>query len=440
MEQVIGDVQKGKQTRRSVNLFCEHSAFLSQKEPTNIDEALADPNWIIAMQEELNQFERNKVLTLVQRPKDRSVVGTKWVFRNKLDESGSVVRNKARLVAKGYSQSKGIDYDETYALVARLEAVRLLLAYACYNYFKLFQMDVKSAFLNGEIKEEVYVDQPPRFEDPKKHDHVYKLDKALYGLKQAPRAWYERLSQFLIEKGYRKGKVDTTLFLKKHGTELLIVQIYVDDIIFGSTNNALCNEFAKLIKGEFEMSMMGELTFFLGLQFSQTSEGTFIHQEKYTKQLLKKYELTNSKHLSTPMITNAIVKKDETGKDADPSLYNSMIGSLLYLTASRPDILFSVCLCARYQSAPKESHLTLGIPTQTLLAAKSIGRVPPELANCLEICSYHGTQRSKLLLHYQQQRQNMLQQQAAVHSFCGCVNNLRTMVSSLTIFQYDVIT
>ncbi|KAI4387126.1 hypothetical protein MLD38_004980 [Melastoma candidum] len=210
MEQVIGDVQKGIQTRRSVNLFYEHSAFLSQKEPTNIDEALTDPNWIIAMQEELNQFERNKVWTLVQRPKDRSVVGTKRVFRNELDESGSVVRNKARLVAK---------------------------------------MDVKSAFLNGEIKEEVYVDQPPGFEDPKKHDHVYKLDKALYGLKQAPRAWYERLSQFLIEKGYRKGKVDITLFLKKHGTELLIVQIYVDDIIFGSTNNALSNEFTELMKG-----------------------------------------------------------------------------------------------------------------------------------------------------------------------------------------------
>ncbi|KAI4312534.1 hypothetical protein MLD38_037340 [Melastoma candidum] len=434
MEQVIGDVQKGIQTRRSVNLFCEHSAFLSQKEPTSIDEALADPNWIIAMQEELNQLERNKVWTLVQRPKDRSVVGTKWVFRNKLDESGSMVRNKARLVAKGYSQSERIDYDETYAPVARLKAIRLLLAYACYNDFKLFQMDVKSAFLNGEIKEDVYVDQPPGFEDPKKHDHVYKLDKALYGFKQAPRAWYERLSQFLIEKGYRKGKVDTTLFLKKHGTELLIVQIYVDDIIFGSTNNTLCNEFAEHMKGEFEMSMMGELTFFLGLQIRQTSEGTFIHQEKYTKQLLKKYELANSKHLSTPMSTNANVEKDESRKDTDPSLYRSMTGSLLYLTASRPDILFSVCLCARYQSAPKESHLT------------HVKRIFRYLSGTTNLGLWYSKRSlfdligSKLLLHYQQQRQNMLQQQAAVHSFCGCVNNLRTTVSSLTIFQYGVIT
>ncbi|KAI4370903.1 hypothetical protein MLD38_019199 [Melastoma candidum] len=151
MEQVIGDVQKGIHTRRSVNFFCEHFAFLSQKEPNNIDEALIDPNWIIATQEELNQFERNKVWTLVQRPNDRSFIGTKWVFRNKLDESGFVVRNKPRLVAKGNSQSEGIDYDETYAPVARLEAIRLLLAYTCYHDFKLFQMDVKSAFLNGEI-------------------------------------------------------------------------------------------------------------------------------------------------------------------------------------------------------------------------------------------------------------------------------------------------
>ncbi|KAI4379944.1 hypothetical protein MLD38_006180 [Melastoma candidum] len=273
IEQVIRDVQKGIHTRRYVNLLCEHSAFLSQKEPNNIDEALAYPNWNVAMQEELNQFEGNKVWTLVQRPKDRSVVGTKWVFHNKLDESGSVVRNKARLVAKGYSQSEGIDYDETYAPVAHLEAIRLLLAYVCYNDFKLFQIDVKSAFLNGEIEEEVYVNQLLGFEDPKKHYHVYKLDKALYGLKQAPRAWYERLRQFIIEKGYKKEKVDTTLSLKEHGTELLVVQIYVDDIIFGSRNNTLCNEFTELMKGEYEMSMMGELTFFLGLQIRQTSEG-----------------------------------------------------------------------------------------------------------------------------------------------------------------------
>ncbi|KAI4387451.1 hypothetical protein MLD38_005281 [Melastoma candidum] len=311
------------------------------KEPDGIDEALDDPDWILAMQEELNQFERNKVWTLVPKPDNRSIIGTKWVFRNKLDESGAVVRNKARLVAKGYSQEEGIDFDETFAPVARLEAIRLLLAYACYNNFKLYQMDVKSAFLDGEIKEEVYVSQPPGFENPQHKNRVYRLSKALYGLKQAPRAWYERLSSFLIEKGYKRGRVDTTLFLKHRGDHLVVVQIYVDDIIFGSTNDKLYTEFSELMTSEFEMSMMGELTFFLGLQIQQTDEGTFLHQEKYTKQLLKRFGLEGSKPLSTPMATSAKIDKDENGKEVDNKLYRSMIGSLLYLTASRPDILFS---------------------------------------------------------------------------------------------------
>ncbi|XP_056165597.1 uncharacterized protein LOC130137693 [Syzygium oleosum] len=167
------------------------------------------------MQEELQQFRINKVWELVPRPKNHPVIGTKWVFRNKLDDKGKVTRNKARLVAKGYSQEEGIDYDETYAPVARLEAIRLLLAYACFHNFKLFQMDVKSAFLNGYIKEEVYVEQSPGFEEPRKTDYVYRLKKALYGLKQAPRAWYERLSNFLLQNDFTKGKVDTTLFVKR---------------------------------------------------------------------------------------------------------------------------------------------------------------------------------------------------------------------------------
>ena len=241
-----------------------HFALLSEVEPTCIDDALKDNSWISAMQDELNQFERNQVWSLIPRPKDKAVIGTKWVFKNKLDENGKVVRNKARLVAKGYSQEEGIDFDETYAPVARLEAIRLLLAYACYKNFKLFQMDVKSAFLNGYIKEEVYVEQPPGFEDPFKENYVFKLKKALYGLKQAPRAWYDRLSQFLITNGFKRGKVDTTLFLKNYNDDLLVVQIYVDDIIFGSTNEKFCKEFSSLMQAEFEMSMMGELNFFLG--------------------------------------------------------------------------------------------------------------------------------------------------------------------------------
>ena len=174
-------------------------AMISQIEPKNINEAMCEESWVNAMEEELSQFERNKVWNLVSKPQNQSIIGTRWVFRNKLDEEGKVVRNKARLVAQGYNQQEGIDYDETFAPVARLEAIRILLAFASHKNIKLFQMDVKSAFLNGFLNEEVYVHQPPGFENSIKPNHVFKLTKALYGLKQAPRAWYERLSTFLLK-------------------------------------------------------------------------------------------------------------------------------------------------------------------------------------------------------------------------------------------------
>jgi len=186
-------------------------------------------------------------------------------------------------VDKGYNQEEGIDYEETFAPVARLEAIRMLLAFASIMGFKLYQMNVKSAFLNGFIQEEVYVDQPPGFENSEKPNHVFKLKRALYGLKQAPRAWYERLSKFILENGFTRGKIDTTLFIKIKLHDILLVQIYVDDIIFGSTNDSLCKEFSQDMQNELEMSMMGELNFFLRLQIKQTKNGIFISQSKYCK-------------------------------------------------------------------------------------------------------------------------------------------------------------
>jgi hypothetical protein len=215
-----------------------------------------------------------------------------------------VTRNKVQLVAKGYSQVEGFYFDETYARVARLESIRILLTYATYHDFKLYQMDVKSAFLNGPIKEDVYVEQPSGFEDSEYPSHVYKLSKALYGLKQAPRAWYECLRDFLITNGFKVGKADPTLFTKTIAKDLFVCQIYVDDIIFGSTNKSSCEEFSRIIIQTFEMSMMGELNYFLGFQIKQLQEGTFICQTKYIQGILKKFGMKNAKPIKTPMGTN----------------------------------------------------------------------------------------------------------------------------------------
>nr|GEW46979.1 retrovirus-related Pol polyprotein from transposon TNT 1-94 [Tanacetum cinerariifolium] len=235
--------------------------------------ALKEESWVIAMQEEINQFISNDVWELVLNPKNMTIIGTKWVYKNKLDENGVVSRNKASLVAQSYNQQEGIDYYETYAPIARLEAIRILLAYACALDFRLFQIDVKSAFLNGFINEEVYVAQPPRFIDFAKPNHVYRLKKALYGLKQAPKACYDRLKAFLIKHDYTMGMVDNTLFTKKKDSNIIIVQIYVDDIIFRLTCQEMCDDFTKIIHEEFEISMMGELNLFLGLQIKQLEDG-----------------------------------------------------------------------------------------------------------------------------------------------------------------------
>ncbi|GJV64205.1 putative ribonuclease H-like domain-containing protein [Tanacetum coccineum] len=218
-------------------------------------------------------------------------------------------------------------------------------------------MDVKSAFLYGTIEEEVYVCQPLGFEDPEFPNKVYKVEKALYGLHQAPRAWYETLSTYLLENRFRRGTIDKTLFIKKDKDDILLVQVYVDDIIFGSTKKSLCTEFEQMMHKRFQMSSMGELTFFLGLQVKQKDDGIFISQDKYVADILKKFDFATVKTASTPMETNKALLKDEEAADVDVHLYRSMIGSLMYLTASRPDIMFVVCACARFQVTPKTSHL-----------------------------------------------------------------------------------
>ncbi|GJX14183.1 putative ribonuclease H-like domain-containing protein [Tanacetum coccineum] len=296
VEQINRNLNSAPQTRRMTKNLKEH-------EPNKVIQALKDLSWIKAMQDELLQFKLQKVWTLVDLPNGKRAIGTKWVYRNKKDKRGIMIKNKARLVAQGYKQEEGIDYDE---------------------------MDVKSAFLYDKIEEEVYVCQPPGFEDPDFPDRVYKVEKALYGLHQAPRAWYETLSTYLLENGFQRGQIDKTLFIKIDQGNILIVQVYVDDIIFGSTKKKLCTKFEKMMHKKFQMSSMGELTLFLGL---------------------------NVKIANIPMETHKPLLKDVDDEDIDEHMYRSMIGSLMYLTSSIPDIMFVVCVCARFQVNPNISHL-----------------------------------------------------------------------------------
>ncbi|GJZ27662.1 retrovirus-related pol polyprotein from transposon TNT 1-94 [Tanacetum coccineum] len=291
---------------------CLFADFLSKIEPKKVSEALKHPGWVDAMQEELNQFYRNKAWTLVSLPYGKTAICSKWVFRNKKDEH-----------------------------VARMEAIRIFLSFATHMNFKVYQMNVKSAFLNGKLKEEFYVKQPLGFESNEFSNYVFKLDKTLYGLKQALRAWYETLSTFLIQYKFTKGRIDNTLFIYKSKGDVLLVQV-----------------------------MMGELTYFLGLQIKQDDKRISICQEQYTRNLLKKYEISDSSSVKTPMVPPNNLGPELAGKPVNETSYRGMIGLLMYLTTTRPYIQFSTVLCARYQSNPKESHLT---------AVKRILR-------CLKVC------------------------------------------------------
>nr|GEY07534.1 hypothetical protein [Tanacetum cinerariifolium] len=240
------------------------------------------------------------------------LIKLKWIYKVKTNEFGGVLKNKARLVAQGFRQEEGIDFEESFSPVAKIE------------------------------------DNPL---------HVYKLKKALYGLKQAPRAWYDMLSSFRISQHFSKGAVDPTLFTRRAGNDLLLVQIYVDDIIFASTNTALYNEFANQMTAIFKMSMIGLMPFFLGLQIPQSLRGIFIYQSTYASEIVKKYGMLTSDSVDTPMVEKSKLDEELQGKLVDATQYHGMIGSLMYLTSSRPDLIYAVCLCARYQAKPTKKHL-----------------------------------------------------------------------------------
>nr|GEV42560.1 hypothetical protein [Tanacetum cinerariifolium] len=352
LNNIIGQLSRPVSTRLQLHeqaLFCYYDAFLTSVEPKTYKEALTQSCWIEAMQEELNEFERLEVWELVPRPNKVMVITLKWIYKVKLDELGGILKNKARLVARGYRQEEGIDFEESFALVARLEAIRIFLVYAAHKNMVVYQMDVKTMFLNGNFREEVYVSQPDGFVDQDNPNHVYKLKKALYGVKQAPGAWYDMLSSFLISQYFFKGSVDPILFIRRNGNDLLLVQIYVDDIIFAASTLELCDLFANLMCSKFKMLMMGKILFFLGLQISQSPRGIFINQSTYALESLKKYGFESCNLVDTPMVEKSKLDEDKEGKAVDPSHYCGIISTLLYLIASRPDLQFSICMCARYQ-------------------------------------------------------------------------------------------
>ncbi|GJS87075.1 retrovirus-related pol polyprotein from transposon TNT 1-94 [Tanacetum coccineum] len=265
-----------------------------------------------------------RCLELVDMPLCKNVINMKWLWKNKLDEENIVIRNKARHVTKGYSQVEGIYFEDSFTPVARLEVVRIFIVYVAHKSFLVYQMDIKTTFINGPLKEEVYINQPDGFIDPHYPDKVYRLKKALYGLKQAPRAWYDEVSNFLVSKGFSKVSIDPTLFITKHGDDILLVQIYVNDIIFGYTNPKLSKMFEKLMHNKFEMSMMGELKFFLGIQNHQSPRGIFINQSKYAQEILTKHGMTLCDSIGTPMATKPL-DADLSGTPVDQMKYHSIL-------------------------------------------------------------------------------------------------------------------
>nr|GEW18768.1 hypothetical protein [Tanacetum cinerariifolium] len=325
LEQVIGEPSRPVLTRNQLKTdddMCIYALTVSILEPKTVKEVLTDPAWIESMQEELHQFISLDVWELVLSPDGIKPLTLKWLFKNKHDEENTIIRNKN---------------------LAWMEAIRIFLAYAAHKGFTVNQMDVKIMFLHGSLKEDVYVCQPEGFIDANYPSHVYKLKKALYGLKQALRAWYDKQSTFLLQNGFFKGIIDPTLFTRRFDDDILVVHVYVDDIIFGSTNPRYANLFSDLMKSRFEMTMMGEMTFFLGLQVNQSPSGIFINQVNYVNEILKKYGLNTCDIIGTPMDIKYKLDLDQIVTSVDATKYRSVIGALMYLTSSRSNIVHATC-------------------------------------------------------------------------------------------------
>lgn len=335
-----------------------HLALFAEFDPINYEEAVKSEKWKKAMDAEIEAIERNNTWELIEMPPEGKVIGVKWIYKTKLNEKGEVDKYKARLVAKGYSQQYGIDYAEVFAPVARLDTVRVILSLAARNGWTVYQLDVKSAFLHGELNEEVFIAQPPGYEQ-KGHEHkVYKLKKALYGLKQAPRAWYSRIESYFMKEGFEKCPHEHTLFVKRmDGGKMLIVCLYVDDLIFTGNDESMFRKFKHSMMTEFDMTDLGRMSYFLGLEVLQRSEGIYVSQRKYAQEVLERFNMSQCNAVHNPIVPGVKIMKDEGGVEVDSTLYKRIVGSLMYLTATRPDMMYVISLISRFMERPTELHL-----------------------------------------------------------------------------------
>lgn len=335
----------------------EDEAHMVSTDPLQFEDAVKSANWRLAMDNEIKSIEKNNTWTLTELPIGAKKIGVKWVYKTKYNEHGEIDKFKARLVAKGYSQKYGVDYTEVFAPVARLDTVRMIIALAAQKNWTIFQLDVKSAFLHGELNEDVYVEQPRGYEKRGSEQLVYKLHKALYGLKQAPRAWFSRIEAHFISEGFQRCDSEQTLFTKrsKEG-KIIIVSIYVDDLIFTGDDETMMSEFKNSMLREFDMTDLGKMRFFLGIEVLQKCDGIYICQKKYALDVLRRFGMIDCNSVSTPIVPGFKVSK-EGGRSVDETYYKQLVGSLMYLTATRPDMMFITCLLSRYMAKPMEIHL-----------------------------------------------------------------------------------
>lgn len=328
---------------------------INDVEPTNAREALTRPQWKEAMQNEFQALMSNNTWTLVPNQNQENIIDCKWFFKTKYKANGSIERRKARLVAKGFQQTPGLDYEETFSPLVKASTIRIILSIAVHSNWKIKQLDINNAFLNGSLKETVFMHQPMGFVDSTKPNHICKLSKAIYGLEQAPRAWFDSLKNALLSWGFQNTKSDTSLFILKGKDHIIFLLIYVDDIIITGNNTKFLDVFIKQLNVVFSLKNLGELHYFLGIEAHRDASGMYLKQSKYIGDLLNKFKMEHASSCPTPMVTGKQFTV-EGDKLQEPTVFRQAIGGLQYLTHTRPDIAFSVNKLSQYMSSPTIDH------------------------------------------------------------------------------------